>query len=149
MIRMTYADVFMIGGGGGGGITFGGGGGAGAYFMATSMALFPGTYTISVGAGGSSQQAGSDTLIWHEGKLLLRVRGGSAGGSSNVVAAAGGCGGGAPAAIRNGFGLASNAGTNGTGFDGGYSQGVGNSAGAGGGGGCAGKGGNFTLVTTK
>lgn len=138
--RVTYADIFMIAGGGGGGKDFGGGGGAGAYLLSYSMSFLPGTYKIYIGPGGESQQSGKDTLIWHEDKLFLRVRGGAPGGSGSIAPPDGGCGGGAPSSIATRFSRAVNNGTNGTGFDGGRSIQSADASGAGGGGGIGGKG---------
>lgn len=144
--RMVYADVFMIAGGGGGGILYGGGGGAGAHFAAYTMSLLPGTYIIQVGAGGGSAQAGQDTIIWHEDKPFLHVRGGSPGGIYQSAPPDGGCGGGSPAARSDYFSRAFNNGTNGTCFDGGRGMAVTNGSGAGGGGGIGGAGENGVLV---
>lgn len=143
--RMVYADIFMIGGGGGGGSDYGGGGGAGAAYSASNLAFLPGTYVIQVGLGGTSGKPGADTLIWHENKLFLRVRGGSAGGSYKTAPANGGCGGGAPVYNAIYFSRADNVGTNGTCFDGGRSLGASNQSGGGGGAGAGGPGFNYTV----
>ena len=45
-------EVLVIGGGGGGGLCHGGGGGAGGVVFHSSMPVTPGTYTVTVGAGG-------------------------------------------------------------------------------------------------
>lgn len=49
-------SYLVVGGGGGGGMDMGGGGGAGGY-LAGSTYLAPGTYTITVGAGGTGAPA--------------------------------------------------------------------------------------------
>ena len=57
-------EVLLIGGGGGGGTQHGGGGGAGALYHNPSYPI-PATanYTVTIGAGGSSQNPGGDSVF--------------------------------------------------------------------------------------
>ena len=48
----TNLDLLMVGGGGGGGTTMGGGGGAGGVNTTTNRYFDPGSYIVTVGAGG-------------------------------------------------------------------------------------------------
>ena len=61
----TAAHLLLVGGGGGckGGQEHQGGGGAGGLVYGTDVVLSPGTYTVTVGAGGSSGGSGADTYI--------------------------------------------------------------------------------------
>ena len=56
------ANVLIVGAGGGGGSRHGGGGGAGGY-IAQTMTLTAGNYTITVGAGGAPGVADCLTLV--------------------------------------------------------------------------------------
>jgi hypothetical protein len=51
--KSTTCDILMIGGGGGGGGSMGGGGGGGSVIYATTISVQTGTYSISVGKGGT------------------------------------------------------------------------------------------------
>ena len=66
----TLIDFLLIAGGGGGGNTggdtgrrAGGGGGAGGYIYRSNVLLEPGTYTITIGAGGTSDTSGNDSVF--------------------------------------------------------------------------------------
>ena len=48
----TTVEYLVVAGGGAGGTTYGGGGGAGGYRTDSGYSVSPGTYTITVGAGG-------------------------------------------------------------------------------------------------
>ena len=100
------ATIFMIGGGGGGGGFHGGGGGAGGAVL-YSVTLEPGTYPITIGAGGagssgenSSGSNGSDTTFGPSTPLSITAKGGGAGAVGDRgpgpgrIGKAGGCGGG-------------------------------------------------------
>lgn len=94
------ADVLVVAGGGGGGYTYGGGGGAGGLLYTPARSITAGSYSVTVGAGGTKgtvsgavqaanggdSQFSSDTL----------VKGGGGGGSNGAVDApnTGGSGGG-------------------------------------------------------
>lgn len=65
-------EYLVVGAGGGGGSAMGGGGGAGG-FLTGNVTLTPGTYTVTIGAGGTGAPAG-----------LGQVRG-STGASSSIV----------------------------------------------------------------
>ena len=54
-------DILVVGGGGAGSGTIGGGGGAGALIFARNATLSNGTYTISVGNGGTGGSTGQGT----------------------------------------------------------------------------------------
>lgn len=166
--KSATIDLFMIGGGGGGGKTHAGGGGAGAYYYNTSLNFNSGTYTITIGSGGSGATNNSDngtnggnTLISSGGTNLYLVNGGGRGGGSDGTGGSGttsrsgkngGCGGGGgsynggstPTNTAIPAGSASNSGTNGTGNNGG--TGCANQSGGvlsgGGGGGANSAGGN-------
>jgi hypothetical protein len=56
------AEVLVVAGGGGGGSDMGGGGGAGGLIYTNAMALTPGSYSVSVGAGGNGAPAGTDQV---------------------------------------------------------------------------------------
>jgi hypothetical protein len=113
------AGYLIVGGGGGGGMDMGGGGGAGGY-VSGNTALAAGTYSVTVGAGGTgapaagtdgqpaahaytiSATSGSNSSFFGSLAGGLTARGGGYGGSSyfgyaplNGYAAAGGSGGGA------------------------------------------------------
>jgi hypothetical protein len=121
-------DVLVIGGGGGGGAAGGGsmsgGGGAGGLRAFTGQNLAPGSYTVTVGAGGgfgagdvSSGASGSNSQF---GSLTNSTGGGGGGReSSNANGKNGGCGGGGGDGGNNwGKGLG---GTGSIGFNGGRS----------------------------
>ena len=96
--RGGFVDVLCVGGGGGGGAalnaigsfpnTNGGGGGAGAVVESASVYLSPGTYSIIIGAGGSTTIAtgynGNASLF---GEIVV-APGGGAGGSAQGLAVA-------------------------------------------------------------
>jgi hypothetical protein len=51
--KNTTCDILIVGGGGGGGGSMGGGGGGGSVIYATNISVQTGTYSISVGKGGT------------------------------------------------------------------------------------------------
>jgi hypothetical protein len=65
--RDTSIQYLVVGGGGGGGSDMGGGGGAGGVFAGTATGITPGTYTVTVGAGGSGAPAGDNARRGFEG----------------------------------------------------------------------------------
>jgi hypothetical protein len=88
------ADVLVIAGGGGGGMrNNGGGGGAGGVLAFASQSLTTTSYTVTVGAGGSSNAGGTNSQF----AALTASVGGGAGGSQsgNASGGTGGSGGGA------------------------------------------------------
>ena len=103
------AQVLMVAGGGGGGQSVNvsqgsGGGGAGGLVYFSNLTMTPGTYTVTVGAGGGIGAAGAnnygtnggDTTLLIGGKTVLAVAiGGGAGGPHDLGARSGGSGGGA------------------------------------------------------
>ena len=111
-------DILCVGGGGSGGARNtggsdgGGGGGGGGYVLATGVPLSPGTYTVTVGAGGEGSYPspngptpndyfGEDSKFsdspTNDGPLIIVGGGGGGGGSGpqrGPVGAGNGCGGG-------------------------------------------------------
>ena len=149
-------EYLVIGGGGSGGIQVGGGGGAGGYRTnvvgATSgrgsaaeaaLSLVPGTYTVTIGAGGvggyttatsSSSPSGNNRGVIGNNSVFSTITslgGGGGSGYSGLTATNGGSGGGADGGGVSNFG----AGTAAQGFAGGTGT---STAWAGGGGGGAG-----------
>ena len=104
-------EYLVVAGGGGGGVGRAGGGGGGG-FVEGAMTISPGTYTITVGAGGSAglnDSQGGDGGASSIGALVTTVGGGGGGGWITNTGRNGGSGGGA----SNG-GSASNTKTPGT-----------------------------------
>ena len=147
-------EYLIVGGGGGGGTNMGGGGGGGGV-LAGNTILTPGTYTITVGAGGAGAPAGTTgghpTVTGANGgnstfNGLTAYGGGWGGVSYNTQGLgihfgnSGGSGGGASGYNNDGVSpgyYGSGAGVSGQGFRGGYQ---GNSYYSGGGGGAGGAG---------
>jgi hypothetical protein len=81
----SNARVLVVGGGGGGGSDMGGGGGGGGVIYNASYPLSPGTYTATVGAGGSGAPAGIGQVRGSNGANssfgTIRALGGGGGGS--------------------------------------------------------------------
>jgi hypothetical protein len=137
----TNAQVLVVAGGGaggsGGGQNGGGGGGGGGVIMHPSYNLIAGTYSITVGAGGSAGgnlgAPGNDSIFDN-----LAAKGGGGGGcNGGPDAASGGSGGGRGRDRGNNYGSAtqpSQGGDSGT-------YGFGNRGGGGAGGGCQSAGG--------
>ena len=76
-------DILLVGGGGAGGWCRGGGGGAGGFLYQRGVTLEAGTYTITVGAGGTpdvftSTYAAGPTTADADGKSSLISFGGTA-----------------------------------------------------------------------
>ena len=129
-------DFLVIGGGGYGRTSAPGAGGAGGYRNSyssetsgrnssseSSLTLSDATYTITVGAGGTSGN-GVDSSISGSGITTITSLGGGFGANLGNPGASGGCGGGG--AETNGTG---GSGTSGQGFDGGGYNGGGGGAG--------------------
>jgi len=105
-----WVDFVMCGGGGGGShFTYGGAGGGGGEYMAGSLYLNPGTYTLTIGAAGAvpteprmrnttGAGAGGTTILTGGGLELHAIGGGAGGGyageawNGGVGASAGGVG---------------------------------------------------------
>ena len=149
-------DYLIVAGGGGGHGSYqspgGGGGGAGGMITGTAT-LAPGTYTITVGAGGTYGRGDGSSVTQRptsgQNSSISSVSGASAtgggygGGYSGFGAANGGSGGG------EGFGAGAGSGTSGQGNNGGTaSQGQSQNAAGGGGKGAAGGVGNQSTNTT-
>ncbi len=124
-------EVLVVGGGGGGGYnsTYGheGGGGAGGCLYNNSYSLSTGTYTVTIGNGGSANNSGQNSVFG----TLTAVGGGHGGARSGqtIYAESGGSGGGGAYCCAGE--CAGGAGTSGQGYAGGSSPGT---YGAGGGG---------------
>lgn len=135
-------DYVVVGGGASGGSGyFGGGGGAGGYRTATSQSLSATGYTVTIGAGGAANPAGSGYAGGTTTFNSLSSSGGGYGGAA-VAGGSGGSGGGGSAVA--GAGRSGGSGNSGSyspveGYNGGsgYSQSDGASTGGGGGGGGA------------
>ena len=101
-------DILLVGGGGGGGLRAGGGGGGGGVLYTTGYSLAPGTYAVTVGAGGTASTSVSVAGGTGGSSILgnLTALGGGGGGSSGASAGTtGGAGGGAAGGDINGRGL--------------------------------------------
>jgi len=164
VVGATYSINYLIVAGGGGGAgagTYTGGGGAGGLITGVLPAVNPGTpYTVVVGAGGTLNNAGSNSSVFG-----FTAVGGGVGGSSSPSATggSGGSGGGGggywPSGLSGGSGTPGQGNTGGAGYNGIKACGGGGGAGAQGGNGTptsAGAGGigssstiiNSTLATT-
>ena len=114
------ARLLLVGGGGSGGHDCAAGGGAGGFVEASDVELSPGTYTVTVGAGGAQTTSGgkgnngSPTILTFGGTDLYTALGGGGGGGWNSTSGASGASGGG--ACNNGTG---GTGTEGQGFAGG------------------------------
>lgn len=143
-----YMEYLIVAGGGGGS---GGGGGGGG--MLTGTTIFSGSYTVTIGAGGSSQfqttgnaSPGANSLITG----LTAIGGGFGAGATNV-GGSGGSGGGASYGSTNAAGvMAGGTATSGQGNAGGTSTNVGTYRGwiGSGGGGAGGVGESKTDIDT-
>lgn len=74
------ADLVIVGGGGGGATQHAGGGGAGGVLVSNSQTMAPGTYTITVGAGGLGNTGYNNSPFY--------LYNGQAGSNSSVVGSA-------------------------------------------------------------
>jgi hypothetical protein len=116
------AEVLVVGGGGGGGYnsTYGheGGGGAGGCLYNDSYFLSTGTYTVTVGSGGSANKNGQNSVF----DTLTAIGGGHGGARSGqtIYATSGGSGGGGAYCCATE--CTGGAGTSGQGYAGGSSR---------------------------
>jgi hypothetical protein len=96
--KTITVDYLLVGGGGGASGYIGGGGGGGYYIYTTSASFTPGTYTISVGTGGTGQvgtnapspTGGGNTMIVRSGTTIATGPGG--GGAAPIGGLAGSSG---------------------------------------------------------
>jgi len=137
---LNYArsiDILVVGGGGGGGYNIGGGGGAGAVQYQQNYSISAGTYTVTVGAGGTGGTSGTTTGTNGSNSVFasLTSYGGGGGSTWSGTGTAGGCGGG------GGTGGGGTVTTAGQGYAGGIGTGASPGYAGGGGGGAAGTGG--------
>jgi len=135
-------SYLTVAGGGGGRTNLGGGGGAGGYLTSTTTINPLTVYTITVGAGGTQANSGTNSSITG----LTASVGGGAGGIGVGVSGGSGGGGGYSTGSTSPGSNAGGAGTSGQGNAGGSSQfnGPGSYADGGGGGGANAVGGNGT-----
>jgi len=117
-------DILVVGGGGGAGSRHGGGGGGGAVIYLTNQTLNAGTYSITIGTGGTASGTGAGNYGKNGGDTSIVLSG------TNIYLAKGG--GAASAGIDRGRdGLSGGSGAGGTG-DGGGGDGAGGKYSAGG-----------------
>ncbi len=130
--KAGLVDILLVGGGGGGGNVYGGGGGAGGHVYKTDYYLPSGSTTITIGAGGSVNGRGGDTIV----TSLVAVGGGNGctGGGASVTNFGGSSGGNSDTSPNAGSGVA------GQGYQGGWGAGYGRGGGGGGAGGIGGDG---------
>jgi hypothetical protein len=140
-------NYLIVGGGGGGGDRHGGGGGAGGVVSGTWSAS-PGTYTVTVGAGGTHGATTEGGQTQYGSPAGAGLKGGDSS-ISTVATAYGGGGGGTYDGNPTDTLIGSGGGGGGAGYPGvttatgqGYAGGSGNNPGGGGGGGSAGAGTN-------
>lgn len=92
-----YIHLLIVGGGGGGGYTWGSGGGAGGLIFEPNYYVTPGSYSITVGAGGtmpSSTQTDGQPGENSSFDNLVAFGGGGGGSSGSTIQRDGGSGGG-------------------------------------------------------
>ena len=161
---VSKCDVLVVAGGGGGGAWVGAGAGAGGMIVRPGKILSPGTYTITIGAGGAGDYNpggyagmpaganGQDTTF----DSVLTAKGGGKGPSHTHAGSSGGsgCGGTPYASNRTGLaetqtGQAGDSGTYGYGNAGGNGASYVNDPYAGGGGGGAGGAGEAATGTNS
>jgi len=143
----AVVSVLVVGGGGGGGLSCGSGGGAGGALV-TTVALAPGTYAVTVGAGGAGSTNGANQGVnGGNSAFAALVAVGGGGGTSQSYLYPSGTGGRSGGSGGGGGRNNTNAGSA---FPGqGFAGGVGTSTawfGGGGGGGGGGAGGTGTTV---
>lgn len=141
-------NYLVVAGGGGGSGGFntpyaGGGGGAGGLIESSQNILSGVTYTITIGAGGSPGQIGTDgsnTTFTGTGINLTALGGGRGGASNSVTGNNGGSGGGGGSALGGNGGSGGGTGLQPSSASGGFGNNGGNGGGyqAGGGGGAGG-----------
>ena len=140
------ADILVVAGGGAGGTPKGGGGGAGGLTYRSGQTLTPGSYTIVVGAGGTSATAtdgtGGGNSMFTGGTVAITTIGGGGGAHfSTGSATSGGSGGGGAASAAGGTGVSGQGNSGGAGY--GAAGNAGYGAGGGGGAGAAGESGGY------
>jgi hypothetical protein len=116
-------DVLVVAGGGASGNSYGGGGGAGGVIYFASQALTSGTgYTCSVGAGGAgsgaTQSKGANGVDSYFGSLTHAIGGGGGGGNAGTPGSGqnGGSGGGGSLSPYNAGGTSTQTGTGATAY---------------------------------
>lgn len=120
VFQTTNVEYLVIAGGGGGGVGRAGGGGGGG-FIEGAMTMSPGTYTITVGVGGTAgfnDSQGGDGGASSIGALITTVGGGGGGGWITNTGRNGGSGGGASSGGASGGTKTPGTATAGTGSNG-------------------------------
>jgi hypothetical protein len=151
--NVGYAEILAVGGGGGGGDFTGGGGGAGGLIHKTSYSIKVQSYTVTVGAGGTTVNNSNGTNGGNSVFDTLTATGGGFGGSNGTGAqengANGGSGGGGGYLGTGGSGTAGQGNGGGAGSSSPINAAGGGGAGASGGsaGANAGNGGNGISVS--
>lgn len=109
--NVTSVSIVMVGGGGAGGDLYGSGGGGAALTYINNLSVVPGnTYSLFVGAGGTSSPR-YGTASWFSNSTFLYAGGGSGGfGGSGAARTAGGGGGTAGYSGNGGVGGANTSG---------------------------------------
>lgn len=142
--RGGLIDLLVVGGGGSGangGFSQGGGGGAGGLVEIHNFYIQPGSYAVTVGAGGASPTSNINNQRGNPGGdssigTLVYGYGGGHGGAQGELGGGGGCGGGgSSSATTSFFGVVGGLGGEGTqGFNGGNGTGADTRSSGGGGG---------------
>jgi len=122
------ASYLVVAGGAGGGngaaaVENGGGGGAGGYLSSTATLSTLVTYSVTVGAGGSSNTNGSNSILSGTGLTTITSTGGGRGDGTNAAAIGGSGGGGG--GFSQGTGAAGTSGQGNSGGNGGTDSGGG------------------------
>lgn len=104
--QRCICEILLVGGGGRGGDgtsnIYGGGGGAGAVVHIPFITLEIGTYSISVGKGGSSSGSSTSSTISLGGLIIVEAKGGGEGGyHSDTSGKDGGSGGGGASVVSS------------------------------------------------
>jgi len=91
VVGNATAEILMVAGGGSGGAGTGGGGGAGGVVSIASYPLTSGSYTVTVGAGGTNDDVATGTsgsnTVFTNGTRTLTALGGGAGGATETNSA--------------------------------------------------------------
>jgi hypothetical protein len=103
-VGVSSVTYLVVGGGGGGGSWYGGGGGAGGLRTGT-LSVSPGSYTVTVGAGGTTGSAGASGNDGNESVFAtIAAAGGGGGGGRYTAGNSGGSGGGGGSGTAKGNG---------------------------------------------
>lgn len=125
-------DYILVAGGGGGGGPSGGGGGAGGYLSANQSIISAGTYSVTIGPGGTQNTNGTPTTLSGPPTFTTLTATAGGRGANPVLAGPGGSGGGGYSASPTGGTGTSGQGSAGGNGNPGYGGGGGGAGGAGG-----------------